>query len=88
MVLYLSAVGTVWVRLGRSIGQVSNHLVELEEQINDLSGVPDPLLTWETRAAQRRNFYRRVFIGKPLDPASFARANKSRLQGASRILTA
>jgi Ca2+/Na+ antiporter len=67
MVLYLAAVGIVWFRLGRSIGQVSNHLVELERRINDLTGVPDPLLTWETRAQQRRSLYHRLFIGKPLD---------------------
>jgi hypothetical protein len=40
MALYLAAVRTVWLRLGRSIGQVSNHLVELEKAHQRLEWYP------------------------------------------------
>jgi hypothetical protein len=85
MALYLAAVGTVWVGLGRSIGQVLNHLVELEEQINDLSGVPDPLLTWETRQHNDAPFTVAYSSASHSTQSVIPGANKSCHQGANRI---
>ena len=52
--LYLLISLASWWNAGRSIGRLSNRLVELESEINRLMGSKEPLLRWEADEQRRR----------------------------------
>jgi hypothetical protein len=65
LIIYVGTVALSYLDAGRSIGRLSNRLVELEDAINRKMGrSAQPLLVWERMQQEDRGFVSRVLMGR------------------------
>jgi hypothetical protein len=63
---YLVILSVSWLNAGRSIGNLSNRIVEIEREINTLMAPHSPL-QWEAAEQHRRGILNRLVMGQPIE---------------------